>query len=46
MMNGGILIQPDGKLLAVMDEHRTEPHQPLIKIRQSRQQVGPLLRVP
>ena len=37
MVNGGILVQPDGKLLSVVNKHRAEPHQPLIEIRQSRQ---------
>ena len=46
MVNGGILIQPDGELLPVMNEYRAEAHQPLIEIRQRRQQVRPLLAVP
>ena len=46
VVEGGVLVQPDGELMPVVDEHRAEAHQPLIEIRQRRQQVRPLFRVP
>ena len=38
--------QPQGELMAVVNQHRTVSHQPLIELRQRVQQVWPLLRIP
>ena len=46
MVGGGVFPQPDGKLLAVVDQHRAEAHQLLIELRQGGQQVRPLISVP
>ena len=45
-MQGGILLQPPGELIPVMNQHRPMPDHLLIEFRKRLQQSGAFLRIP